>query len=117
MKCPACKKRGTPEHFGSPVKCAFENKNKTFSSDNWQCATMNRLRVFSEEHGTHIYGNDESISILGIPEGVGQGFGFLVMTWYKNRGQTGNAVVMSTDNPVYPLTLGLAQELINYYKG
>ena len=40
-ECPLCKKRGKTWEGDDPV-CAL--KNGKFSDDNWNCATMNKLR-------------------------------------------------------------------------
>lgn len=110
MTCRLCEERGIPDHFASNPNCAFDETG-TFTGDNWQCATMNALRDLVEDgYGERIYGDDESIAIIRVPYHIG--LGFIVMTWYKDRGQTGNAIVMSTDHPERKLDLRLAEEVI-----
>jgi hypothetical protein len=46
MACKLCNERGKTWNGDDPV-CAFENG--VFSNDNWNCATMNKLRNISEE--------------------------------------------------------------------
>lgn len=40
--------------------------------------------------------------------------GYIVMTWYKERGTTGNAQVMWDDEPTKPLTEEIALSAIEY---
>ena len=47
MTCKACVERGTPENFASKPKCAFVHN--TFSKENWNCATLNKLREISDK--------------------------------------------------------------------
>lgn len=101
---------GMSKITSSPIECAFENSNE-FSTDNWCCETMRILRQVVME--TAIWHNDSNIGVLPIPvnnEGQEVMQGMLVMSWYKNRGRTGRAMVFWDDNE--PLVLNL--ETANY---
>ena len=49
MICTECLIRGK-DWEGSDPKCAFDNDEKLFSTDNWNCATMNKLRERADYH-------------------------------------------------------------------
>lgn len=112
MTCKRCVKRGKPTNFGSDPKCAFESG--IFSKNNWQCATISELRIFADDFGYTSRQNDESIGVLKIPERVGNGY--LVMTWYKNRGAIGGALILDDEEPPKMLTLETAEEIIECYE-
>jgi len=92
--------------FYAPIKCAFENNN--FSVENWNCQTMAFLRDHLDFEKRY---NDESIGIICIPENE-EFSGFLVMTWYKNRGTTGSAYIMCGGNEPEELILEKAEKII-----
>jgi len=108
---------------GKPM-CAFPDG--IFNRNNWNCATMNALRDIAEKLGT-CQRNDQNAGSIGyVPfvdaeyetvSGKWSGNGYIVMTWYKNRGRTGNAIVMWDNEPIQELTLGLAIEVIKQYRG
>ena len=102
QECPECKKRGKTWR-GSDPRCAFQSE--TFSSDNYQCATMNILRDLCEE--SRIWNEDSHCA--AIPFGV-NGF-FLVLSWYKSRGRTDGAWVVHCDG-MEALTLTQAAEIV-----
>ena len=104
----------------SPIKCAFETGR--FSSDNWNCQTMIALRTiaeslrYGEKHPLAVaYERDDmssaSIGVVRIPEASEEEIqqGYIVMTWYKNRGHTGRAIVVWDDFEPEPLTLRTAE--------
>jgi hypothetical protein len=105
---------------GDDPKCAFENG--VFSSDNWNCATMNRLRMIAEILGTTMR-DDNSCGSIGYvpvdndyaPADFDTDGGYIVMTWYKDRGRTGNAVFM-TDEGTELLTIRHAELAIKTYE-
>ena len=112
MSCKECVKRGKTWE-GSNPKCAFGEK--VFTSNNWNCATMNLLRDKVEEFFT--YRNDmrsASIGIINIPESEKEDIqqGYLIMTWYKERGQTGQAYIMWDENEPQILTLKTAEFIL-----
>lgn len=119
--CSRCQKQGQPDYFGSPVQCAFTNG--VFDSDNWQCATANGLRTLIDENIQPLakfYTREDmrqgSLGVISIPESEGEGVqqGYLVMSWYKNRGRTGQAWVFWTDSTAEQLTLSTAEFILNY---
>jgi hypothetical protein len=128
MPCPRCIERGK-DWEGDDPKCAFELG--VFSTNNWNCATMNDLRdlvntdCFGTEVDTHSWGYRDdmwsaSFGVLRIPEAAhnllgneDENFqGYLVMTWYKNRGRTGQAWIVNDDEPPKPLTLLEAEAVL-----
>lgn len=102
MPCKMCKERGKPPWFGDDPRCAFESG--VFNTDNWNCATMNALRDLAEKLGT-TYRDDLAAGSIGYVPFENEDYsGYIVMTWYKNRGRTDNAVVMWVDEPLRELT-------------
>jgi hypothetical protein len=103
--CPLCKQRGK-RWSGSDPECAF--RSGVFSGDNWNCATMSCLRDVAEKLGL-CWRNDDSAGSIGY---VPAEEGYIVMTWYKNRGQTGNALVVCDDQEHAPLSLEVAEDTL-----
>jgi len=95
------------------IRCAFSNG--IFSSDNWNCATVNKLRKIIKREGV-FWRNDDigSIGILSI--NLDEFCGFLVMLWYKERGQVEQAILLSSERPPALLTLDLALKIIEDYE-
>lgn len=102
-----------------PICCAFEEE--IFSTDNWCCETMRLLRrLFVGERMSRVWNNDCNLGVVPIPvadsddgmteDGIQQGF--LVLSWYKNRGRTGQAMVFWDDDEPKPLTLKTAMFII-----
>ena len=100
--CSRCKERGKPDYFGSDPECAFPDG--VFNSSNWQCATMNDLRDKVDECDEYLSlgslrVNDQSAALLADDAGR-----YIVLSWYKNRGRTEGAWLMS-ETHIEPLTL------------
>jgi hypothetical protein len=119
MACKLCNERGKTWNGDDPV-CAFENG--VFSNDNWNCATMNKLRNISEELDKSMRHDMSCGSIGYVPmdndyttDDFDTFGGYIVMTWYKERGRTGNAVFM-TDSETSPLTIKHAELAITTYE-
>lgn len=94
MACRMCRERGKT-WAGDEPRCAFENG--LFSRDNWNCATMNALRERAEQLGS-VFRDDLAAGSIGcVPFEGPDDSGYVVMTWYKDRGATGNAVVLRGD--------------------
>ena len=106
MTCLSCLSAGMqPADFGSPRRCAFEFGD--FNGDNWQCATLNALRDQSifrhrddQENG--------SICIIPLPVNDIQQ-GYIVLSFYKDRGSVGRAIVMNDEEEPKVLTLRVAE--------
>jgi hypothetical protein len=133
MACPGCLADPQPPFFGDPRKCAFDAQGN-FTSDNWSCATMDALREMLPYDGESTYGDfatrDDnsagSLGLLHIPDsaqdvlddlhGIEQDelslAGYLVMSWYKQRGQCGSATIIFEDEPVRPLKVDEAQAIL-----
>jgi len=115
MTCKLCQERGKTWDGADP-QCAFESD--VFSPDNWNCATMNTLRDIAESLGTTMHRDLDDASIGYVPLGDdGEYSGYVVMTWYKNRGRTGNALIMWDDEPVEELTEAAALQAIAWSRG
>jgi len=111
--------------FSDPRRCAFSN-SKVFSSDNWGCETMLRLRSLCGEDEEDLVPkwarywcrsdlSSGSIGVLWLPEDSPQR-GYLVMNWYKSRHQTDKAYIMvDNDEPPELLTLETAEFILDYY--
>jgi hypothetical protein len=111
MACVLCEQRKI-DSSDSKKKCAFNDG--LFQKDNLNCATMNKLRVIANSLGTTWRDDLTSGSIGYVPfEGSGQS-GNIVMTWNKDRGKTGNAVIVLDSNDPQPLTEENAIEAIKW---
>jgi len=105
------------------LECAFLSGK--FASKNWCCGTMAKLRWIAEEHKLLLFDYDRQQSYAVIPfdldvaddEDAAE-FGSICLTWYKNRGQTENAVVLWEEGERDPaLTLEIATKVIAQYAG
>jgi len=120
MVCRLCQERGKTWE-GSDPRCAFVGG--VFTTDNWNCATMNRLRDMTgelEDKGradTFYFRDDMDAGTIGVLRVVGMKYsGYIVMTWYKRRGRVGQAVFMSDDDEPIKLTLDIAEDAIGTYR-
>jgi hypothetical protein len=118
MVCKRCQERGKPWEGEDPV-CAF-NEN-IFDKENWNCATMSYLRQLAwdqfEKGQGFYYRNDMASESIGvIPFETENYQGNLVLTWYKERGRTGNAVIVCGSNDPQPLTIEIAEEILKKFK-
>lgn len=111
--CVMCKTRGKPWK-GSDPKCAFTDGR--FNRDNWNCATMNKLREIADANGLSDRDDMAAGSFGAVPFEGDDYSGYIVMTWYKSRGKTGNALVMWDDEPVRELTEADAREAIAQFE-
>lgn len=112
MACVLCVER--KKDSGPSPRCAFIDG--LFQKDNFNCATMNKLRAIANSLGTTWRDDQTSGSIGYVPfEGMEQS-GNIVMTWNKDRGTTGNAVILMDSNDPQPLTEENANEAIKWQK-
>lgn len=87
-------------------KCAF-TKGGRFTSDNWMCATMNRLRdAATFRHRDDLHSGSIAVVLLADRENLQ---GYIVLSYAKERGSVGAAVVMNDDNPPKALTRSVAE--------
>jgi len=121
MTCRLCKKREKTWNGDDP-RCAFES-NK-FDNDNWNCATMNKLRsIASVDYGnrTTFWSRDDiisaSIGVVKILDDTLPQVGWIVMTWYKSRGKTGQAIVVKDDYEPETLQVDVAVKTAKDYEG
>lgn len=119
MQCKLCRER-EKTYVGSIPQCAFNVDNTgTFNSDNWNCATMNALREKAAELKTN-YRDDQAAGSIGyVPYEDFDGElsnGYIVMTWYKERGKTDMAFLVSTDDEIEQLTEQMALDALDYSK-
>jgi hypothetical protein len=115
MPCKLCRERGKTWNGDDP-RCAFAFDGR-FNRDNWACETMFELRRIAYRLGTVTRDDMECASIGYVPyvdEDSDEPNGYIVMTWYKDRGTTGNAIVMSDDNPIRELTEEMALKAIEW---
>ena len=92
MICKLCEKRGQPEHFADDPQCAFSDVG-VFQVDNWQCATMGELRKIALENDWYERMADTEVTVALIP--INKTGDALRMAWYKSRGQTEIAEIIS----------------------
>jgi len=121
VTCKLCTERGKTWNGDDP-RCAFESG--VFSTDNWRCATMSRLRGIAEKRGSSERDDNSCASIGYVPldndyvpmDAPEMDAGYIVMTWYKDRGRKGQALIMWDDEESRPLTLREAEEAIRVYE-
>jgi hypothetical protein len=89
--CPKCKIR-IKDWNGDDPKCAFPEN--TFISENWNCATMNELRDLAQDTNQIVWSEDHSCAALVVP---GEPC-FIILGWYKSRGQTEYASLLQGQN-------------------
>jgi hypothetical protein len=108
-ECKACKERGKTWD-GSAPQCAFVQDGiftGVFNSDNWNCATMNKLRNLCDEP---INNEDQNAEII-----CGVDSQHVVLTWYKRRGRTEGAFMLN-DGVAMPLVITEAENIIDKNK-
>jgi hypothetical protein len=123
-QCDLCTQYPLPRKVSNPRKCAF-GKDGAFQSGNWNCATMGTLRdiackKFGEFENRIVFAcrDDSSAGSLGIvslPDDLSVR-GYLVMNWYKDRGRTDRAYIMNEDEDPRPITLKIAEEIIDRWR-
>lgn len=101
MPCPRCIERGQTWQ-GDPPKCAFETG--VFVQDNWNCATLNALR----ETVSTVYSEENRIAVIPNHEGD-----FVLLFWYKSRGQTIQAMWVDDEGKIHELKLEQAEALLS----
>ena len=89
MTCRLCSITPPDLTFASPRQCAFTTG--VFTTDNWQCASMNHLRGLAEP--VRQYGFDESAAVMWV--GDEDSVTFVLIEWYKNRGATRTCLIRS----------------------
>jgi hypothetical protein len=101
MACKECEKRGQT-WSGSAPRCAFESGE--FNSNNWNCATINKLRgdAFEEQENSY-YLNDDNLKVIPFEYN-----GWIVLSWYKSRGRCDVASIINS-NGIRNLTLEEAE--------
>ncbi len=104
MVCKRCEERGGKTWHGDDPKCGFPEG--TFWRGNWNCATLNQLRYLAEDLDNRVYGMDESAALIPMPEDDG---GFILLTWYKNRGSISGAFRVGDSSESRDLTLAGAE--------
>jgi hypothetical protein len=110
MKCKMCISRGKTWSGSDPI-CAWEDGHPL--SDNWNCATLVKLRNVAIERG--FVKNLEDVSLATIPvDDDDYGYGWVVLSWYKSRGRTGTALFVS-DEKYHELTEHDAIECLKFY--
>jgi hypothetical protein len=109
MTCHLCKTRPVPEYYGSPRRCAFDERGN-FTPDNWNCETMNDLHGKSIFHDTNR--GDSSIVVITERGAPDEQDGHIVLTLYKRRGTVNGARVVGEGKPNALLTLAIAERTI-----
>ncbi|MCK9571603.1 hypothetical protein M0R72_21815 [Candidatus Pacearchaeota archaeon] len=95
----------TPKQWvGDDRKCAFPNG--VFSADNWNCATVAKLRSVANRNALTKTIEDSHFAVIPMyPDG------WIVLSWYKERGRMSQAMLVN-DDVREPLTLQLAMAAI-----
>ena len=111
MTCKYCSQDLQPNSFAQPRHCAFESG--TFDGNNWACALMEKLRGYAVMNDVWVTSADETCMVLAIPLDCTTCGGFVIMTMYKLRGRTGQAVVMCDEMAPVSLKLEQAEEILS----
>lgn len=117
--CAACSVRGKTWKGDDP-RCAFDSPDKTFSKDNWNCATLNELRrlfcLLADKDSDAIVSNcfeDRTTAYMFVAklfeESAPDRILSLWTTWYKDRGHTDRILLLSAHGALRSPT---EQELI-----
>ncbi len=101
--CRRCVERGKTWEGDDP-KCAFRNAGY-FDTENWNCATMTELRHLVD-YGTSWSSDDQRVGVFGRDSR------FLILGWYKSRGRTEFATVLSA-TMTEPLSVEAAEEFLD----
>lgn len=112
--CDKCKAQGWPSHMASAPLCAFRSFG-IFTSDNWNCGTMNALRDFLSSKVDDAIDSSpltgERLAFFGQETCMVGGFsdGFIALHIYKSRGCVDHAIFIpeGRDRHVMPLTLDI----------
>lgn len=110
MTCSMCMTNKLLSVSYVPCKCAFDDSG-AFVGDNWNCGTMNELRRLAVT-GWRDDNSSSSISIVPIPDVLDDPHGYIVLTYYKDRGCTSGARICNNDEPDIPLTLRVAEVVV-----
>jgi hypothetical protein len=94
-------------------RCAFTPSGR-FRKNNWNCETMIALReaAFFRHRDDFVNG---SIGVVEMPDDTGPRDdvkGFLVLTWYKDRGGSPGAIIVADEGKQHALTLARAQRIL-----
>lgn len=123
MPCRLCIERGRPANFASDPQCGFD-ENGNFTTDNWMCATLLKLRELAGEgvlqysleegqgthYGAHWRAGDTSLSVIETRHPVAPEYvAWIVMSFYKTRGRTGQAWFFYENEPPRPVTIADAE--------
>lgn len=104
--CEACRSARSLERGW---KCAFTKAGR-FTADNWMCGSMGRLRdaaIFQHRDDLH----SGSIAVVLLPD-RNDLQGYIVLSFYKERGTVGAAVVMNDDDKPKALTRAVAEAAV-----
>lgn len=118
MKCNLCiEKEKTWSSKNSPIECAFDNKSKIFSSDNWNCWTLDFFRDYLIENETSIWNNDSNWWIIPyhIENEKNEDIWFIFLEWYKSRWNTEKIIDLNKVNSKW-ISLSKLEKIILYLK-
>jgi len=120
QRCETAYGWGRPANFASDPICAFASG--AFSAPNWNCITANRLRELAGDSlgerprsFSWVCRDDNAAASFGafwVPEHNDGGGFYVAMSWYKNRGATGQIWGFRDDEIPHALTLIEAEEAI-----
>ena len=102
--CPRCKARGKTWDGDDPV-CAFRG-GRPFDAANWMCATMIAIREHMGVRDAVVVDDGDQHCAVTPWRGC-----FVMVGWYKRRGRTEAAVLLS-EADVLPMTLHDATEFL-----
>lgn len=107
MVCKYCKERVKDWEGQDPI-CGF-NEIGDFNKDNWNCAMLNKLRDIAEVENFVTYNSANENRTATIPHDNG----FLIASWYKDRGKTDLIFNINNANSVEYITLNNLYNIID----
>lgn len=113
MPCTLC--RETPKNWeGGERRCAFPNG--VFVSENWNCETMNRLRILEEDQiDSNVCHSEDQKAVLLDTDPESDPCKFVLLCWYKNRGRTDQAFLLGGEG-TQPLTIRAAEATLAFHQ-
>lgn len=109
MTCPGCAADPRPKGFRSTRKCAFPNG--VFDPDNWNCAALEPLRSYRGGARLRDDMGNSGLQVIPIPPEEDELAGYVVLTFYKDRGMTSGAQIVYAGSEPQTLTLEAAQRI------
>jgi hypothetical protein len=109
-----CQRCADADRLGSKRRCAFTSSGR-FRNSNWSCETMMALRgaaVFRQRDDL----SAGSIAVMPLPDTLDVQ-GWLILSYYKDRGASPGAVILGDEGERIELTLHRAEKILEVRNG